>query len=67
MVKSAQRSLVLTLNKVYGEEVHVALIYVGGVVSHESKTLNPKLIAERIWGVHTQEKGKWTRDDTISE
>ena len=67
MVKSAQRSLALTLNKVYGEEVHVALIYVGGRVSEESKTLNPKLIAERIWGVHVQEKAKWTKDDTIYE
>lgn len=49
MVKSAQRALVLSMNAVYGKDVHVALLSVGGVVSPKKKNLSPENIADRCW------------------
>lgn len=67
MMKSAQRSLTLSLQKTFGHEVHVALAYVGGAVAPENKVLNPDNIADKIWGLHTQKKSEWTRDITLVE
>lgn len=65
MVKSAQRALVLSLHAKFGEEVHVALVSVGGVVSPESKTLSPENIAEQTFQLYKQPKDKWTREIEI--
>jgi hypothetical protein len=49
MSKCAQRALVLCLNQVYGKEVHVALLSVGGVVNPNKKNLTPKNISNKCW------------------
>ncbi|KAK3067688.1 hypothetical protein LTR53_015293 [Teratosphaeriaceae sp. CCFEE 6253] len=49
MVKSAQRALVLSLHAIYGQDVHVALLSVGGVVSPEKTNLSPDNIADKCW------------------
>jgi NAD(P)-dependent dehydrogenase (short-subunit alcohol dehydrogenase family) len=49
MSKCAQRALVLCLNQVFGKEVHVALLSVGGVVNPNKKNLTPKNISNKCW------------------
>ncbi|KAF2773873.1 NAD(P)-binding protein [Teratosphaeria nubilosa] len=61
MVKSAQRALVLSLHHKFGKDVHVALVSVGGVVSPE-KNLSPENIAQSVWELYKQERGKWERE-----
>lgn len=67
MVKSAQRALVLSLHAKFGEEVHVALLGVGGVVDPKNKVLSPENIAERCWALYKQPKGKWEREEEIDD
>lgn len=68
LAKSAQRSLVQSLVNAYQKDgIHIAVISVGGQVSPQAKTLNPKTIAERIWGLYTQSKTNWTWDLEILE
>lgn len=67
MVKSAQRALVLSLHAKFGDEVHTALLSVGGVVSSEKKALNPENIAEQAWQMYKQPKDKWTREVEVFE
>lgn len=48
MVKSAQRSLVLSLHVTMGSEVHIGLLSVGGVVAPGKKNLSPENIADKV-------------------
>lgn len=67
MVKAAQRSLVKSIQKVYGKDVHIAMVNVNGVVSPDDPKLNPDLIAEKFWGLYEQEKGKWADQVNVPE
>jgi len=67
MVKSAQRSLVLSLNALHGKEVHIGLVSVGGVVSPDAKNLNPENIAEQAYKLYKQPRGSWEREVEIHE
>ena len=67
MVKSAQRALVLSLHAKFGEEVHVALLSVGGVVAEGKKNLSPENIADKAWELYKQPKAKWQREIEIHE
>lgn len=67
MVKSAQRALVLSLHNKYGQDVHVALLSVGGVVSPDSKNLSPENIAGKAWQLYKQPKDKWEREMPVDE
>jgi uncharacterized protein (DUF2147 family) len=67
MVKNAQRSLVKSIQKTHGEDVHVALVNVNGNVSPDDPKLNPDLIAEAFWGLYGQEKGEWKGEVNVPE
>ena len=67
MVKSAQRALVLSLHAKFGQDVHIGLVSVGGVVSPDAKNLNPENIAEKAYELYKQPKGKWAREIEIHE
>jgi NAD(P)-dependent dehydrogenase (short-subunit alcohol dehydrogenase family) len=67
MVKSAQRSLVLSLNALHGKDVHIALVSVGGVVSPDAKNLSPENIAEQAYKLYKQPRGSWEREVEIHE
>jgi hypothetical protein len=67
MVKSAQRALVLSLHAKYGEEIHVALLSVGGVVAPEKRNTSPEAIAQRAWELYKQPRGQWKREEEIHE
>lgn len=67
MVKSAQRSLVLSLHGKFGTEVHVALLSVGGIVAPEAKNLSPENIADKAWELYKQPKDNWSRETEIHE
>jgi len=65
MTKSAQRALVLSIHAIYGKDVHVALLSVGGIVSPEKKNLSADNIADKCWELYKQPKGKWEREIEI--
>ncbi|TKA80050.1 hypothetical protein B0A55_01752 [Friedmanniomyces simplex] len=65
MVKSSQRALMLSLHAIYGADVHVALLSVGGVVSPKKKYLSPENIASQCWELYKQPKAKWEREMEI--
>ncbi|KAF7187688.1 hypothetical protein HII31_11027 [Pseudocercospora fuligena] len=67
MVKSAQRALVLSLHNKVGQDVHIALLSVGGVVDPQAKNLNPGNIADKCWALYKQPKDKWEREIEIDE
>lgn len=67
MVKSAQRALVLSMHAKLGQDVHIALLSVGGVVSPEAPNLSPDNIAEKAYGLYMQKKGQWEREVEIHE
>jgi len=67
MVKSAQRSLVLSLNALHGKDVHIALLSVGGIVSPDKKNLSPENIAEQAYNLYRQPRGSWEREMEIHE
>nr|OQO32633.1 hypothetical protein B0A51_00011 [Rachicladosporium sp. CCFEE 5018] len=67
LTKTAQRSLVQSLNATYGKEVHVGLITVGGQVSPEAKNLNPENIAEKTYEFYKQKRGQWGLEVEILE
>lgn len=67
MVKSAQRALVLSLNALHGEDVHVALLSVGGVVKDDAPNLNATNIAEQAYALYRQPRGSWKRETEIHE
>lgn len=67
MVKSAQRSLVLSLHAKFGKDVHIALLSVGGVVAPDSKNLSPHNIADKAWELYKQPKSQWARESEIHE
>jgi hypothetical protein len=63
IVKAAQRTLVLTLQKMY-PEIHVALLLIGGGVSFEEGVRNPANITEELWKLYAQEK-EWAVEVTM--
>ena len=65
MVKSAQRALVLSIHAKYGQDVHVALLSIGGIVSPDAENLNPKNIADRAWSLYSQKKDDWQREEEV--
>ena len=67
MVKSAQRALVLSLHALYGKDVHIALLSVGGVVKDEAPNLNATNIAEQAYKLYRQPRGSWEREIEIHE
>lgn len=67
LVKSAQRSLVLSLHAKFGTEVHIALLSVGGVVAPDKKNLSPDNIADKAWDLYKQPKSAWARETEIHE
>lgn len=50
-----------------GKGVNVALVSIGGRVDEAMKTLNPKTIAERIWGIFRRQRGDYRWDTEIME
>lgn len=64
VAKAAQRTLVLTMQRVF-MDVHVALLYIGGAVSPEEEVRNPANIAEQLWKLYSQEKSDWAGEMTI--
>ena len=66
MVKSAQRALVLSLNAKY-EDVHIALLSIGGVVSPEATNLSPENIAQKCWEFYKQPRTNWKKEMEIHE
>jgi hypothetical protein len=64
LVKAAQRTLVLTLQRLYAD-VHIALLYVGGAVSPEEEVRNPANIAKQLWKLYAQEKTQWAGEMTL--
>ncbi|KAF1813108.1 hypothetical protein P152DRAFT_502112 [Eremomyces bilateralis CBS 781.70] len=67
LTKTAQRSLVLSLSKTYGKDVHIALVSANGPVNLTNKKLNPSYIAAQAWELYNQEKGHWTNEIEIVE
>lgn len=66
MAKSAQRALVLSLHHYFGEDIHIALLGIGGVVEPGKKNLNPDNIAQKAWELHKQPRESWEREIEIS-
>ncbi|GAB7344217.1 hypothetical protein MBLNU457_2107t1 [Dothideomycetes sp. NU457] len=68
LTKAAQRNLVQSLSLEFaGKGVNVALVSIGGRVDESMNTLNPKTIAERIWGVYRRPRGEFRWDTEIME
>lgn len=50
LVKAAQRTMVQSFNRAFGDSgVHAGLISVGGIVSPDNKVLNPRNIARETY------------------
>ena len=67
VLKTAPRAPGLPPHNKYGEDVHVALLSVGGVVSPDAKNLSPDNIANKAWLLYKQPRGKWEREQPIDE
>ncbi|TGO29826.1 hypothetical protein BPAE_0010g00090 [Botrytis paeoniae] len=57
MAKAAQANLVKLLIEQTKDEVHVALVTIGGPVSEQEPVNNPKHIATKFWELWEQKKG----------
>ncbi|KAJ8071828.1 hypothetical protein OCU04_002141 [Sclerotinia nivalis] len=57
MAKAAQANLVKSLIEQTKDEVHVALVMVGGPVSEQEPVNNPNHIATKFWELWEQKKG----------
>jgi hypothetical protein len=64
IAKAAQRTLALTLQRVY-PDIHVALLLIGGAVGFEEEVRNPANIAEELWKLYAQEKKEWAVEVTM--
>ncbi|CAD6447464.1 185c0014-42a1-4bc6-9030-ae45f251e986-CDS [Sclerotinia trifoliorum] len=58
MAKAAQANLVRGLIELVRDEVHVALVMVGGPVGEEEPVNNPEYIASKFWELWEQNKGE---------
>jgi len=68
LTKAAQRNLAMSLEMEFKDKgINVAVISVGGQVAEGNAVLNPKTIAERIWGVYRRERGDYQFDTEILE
>ncbi|KAB8301471.1 hypothetical protein EYC80_003331 [Monilinia laxa] len=59
MAKAAQANLVKLLIEQAKDEVHVALVTIGGPVSEQEPVNNPANIAAKFWELWEQKKGSW--------
>jgi len=59
LTKAAQRNLVMSLQKMYGEKVHIALLNVGGQVTETSEWFSPKIVADKYWELYCQQRDAW--------
>ncbi|CAG8974533.1 hypothetical protein HYALB_00005805 [Hymenoscyphus albidus] len=73
ILKAAQRSLILSLQHEFGSKIHIALVYINGIVGRKrdgegeggmgdgfgGRLLDPKDIAGMFWGLYTDEKDHW--------
>lgn len=66
-VKASQQNVVHSLRAAFGEEVHVGVIKVSGLVSMEAKNLNPAKIAEGIVGFYERGRDEWGSDLVLTE
>ncbi|KAG9229530.1 hypothetical protein BJ875DRAFT_387167 [Amylocarpus encephaloides] len=64
VVKAAQRSLVLSMQQVFGKDVHIALVYVNARVGREDGKglIAPEKIAGEFWNLYEDGKGEWRGD-----
>jgi len=67
VVKTAQRNLVQCLRAVYGKEIHVAQVSIGGVVSPDKPRMSPEFVAGRFWELFCEDKGEWRGDVEVLE
>jgi hypothetical protein len=63
VVKAAQRTLTLSLQRAY-PDIHVALLLISGNVSFEEEVRNPANIAEELWKLYAQKK-EWAVEVTM--
>jgi hypothetical protein len=59
--------MVLSLHAKYGQDIHIALLSVGGVVAPEKKSLSPENIADKAWELYKQPRDAWEREMEIHE
>jgi hypothetical protein len=64
IAKAAQRTLVLSLQRLY-PDIHVALLLIGGGVSFEEKERNPANIANELWKLYVQQQKEWAVEVTL--
>jgi hypothetical protein len=64
MVKTVQRNMVQSLQKIY-KDVHIAQLYVAGNVSPEDKTRSTEQVAKKLLELYMQEKADWSLDMEI--
>lgn len=55
------------MNAKLGQDVHIGLLSVGGVVSPDAPNLTPENIAEKAYILYKQKKGSWEREIEIHE
>lgn len=65
MVKTSQRNMVQSLQQTYGNDIHIAQLYVAGVVSPEDKIRSPELVAKKFLEIYMQDKASWSFDMEI--
>ena len=67
MSKAGQQNMLMSLQQVYGKEIHFGLIKVMGQVAPENAQLNPTNIAQKALELYEQEKEKWELMTHIAE
>lgn len=61
-VKASQQNITRSLRAAFGEDIHIGVIKVSGLVREGAKNLNPRSIAEGIVEFYEQPKEKWGDD-----
>jgi hypothetical protein len=56
--------MVQSLQNTY-KDVHIAQLYVAGIVSPEDKIRSPELVAKKFLELYVQEKASWSPDMEI--
>lgn len=67
LVKASQQNMTQSLNKVFGKDIHIAIVKVGGQVDPKNPKMNPDLIAGKILELYEQKKENWTDHIDILE
>ncbi|KAF2162660.1 hypothetical protein M409DRAFT_26898 [Zasmidium cellare ATCC 36951] len=66
-VKASQQNVVHSLRAAFGEEVHVGVVKMSGLVREEAERLNPRAIAEEIVGFYERGREGWGSDLVLRE